>query len=51
VVPVEGDCAPQQDALELTWVTPAEARTETLLAEMEGGQGVLLQAGLAHVGV
>jgi ADP-ribose pyrophosphatase YjhB (NUDIX family) len=51
VVPVEGDCAPQQDALELTWLSPAEARDERLLAEMAGGQGVLLQQGLAHVGV
>jgi ADP-ribose pyrophosphatase YjhB (NUDIX family) len=50
VVPVEGDCAPQQDALELTWFTPQEARDERLLAEMTGGQGVLLQQGLAHVG-
>jgi ADP-ribose pyrophosphatase YjhB (NUDIX family) len=50
VVPVEGDCAPQQDALELTWLSPAEARDERLLAEMTGGQGVLLQQGLAHVG-
>jgi ADP-ribose pyrophosphatase YjhB (NUDIX family) len=50
VVPVEGDCAPQQDALELTWFSPAEARDERLLAEMTGGQGVLLQQGLAHVG-
>lgn len=51
VVPVEGDCAPQQDALELTWFTPDEARTETVLAAMAGGQGVLLQQGLAHAGV
>lgn len=50
VVPVEGDCAPQQDALELTWFTPAEARSEVLIAEMGGGQGVLLQQALAHVG-
>jgi ADP-ribose pyrophosphatase YjhB (NUDIX family) len=50
VVPVEGDCAPQQDALELTWFSPREARDERLLAEMTGGQGVLLQQGLAHVG-
>jgi ADP-ribose pyrophosphatase YjhB (NUDIX family) len=50
VVPVEGDCAPQQDALELTWFTPAEAREESLWAEMSGGQGVLLQRGLAHAG-
>jgi hypothetical protein len=50
VVPVEGDCEPQQDALELTWFTPAEAREESLYAEMAGGQGVLLQQGLASVG-
>src|SRR6185295_18056362 len=43
VVPVEGDCAPQQDALELTWFTPADALQETVLAEMTGGQGVLLR--------
>jgi ADP-ribose pyrophosphatase YjhB (NUDIX family) len=51
VVPVEGDCAPQQDALELTWFSPIEARQESVLAEMGGGQGVLLQQGLSHVGV
>jgi ADP-ribose pyrophosphatase YjhB (NUDIX family) len=50
VVPVEGDCSPQQDALEINWFTPDEARSETLLAEMTGGQGVLLQQGLAHLG-
>ena len=50
VVPVEGDCAPQQDALELTWFSPDEARDERLLAEMTGGQGTLLQQGLAYMG-
>jgi hypothetical protein len=50
VVPVEGDCAPQQDALEFNWFSPDECRTETLLAEMTGGQGVLLQQGLASLG-
>ena len=50
VVPVEGDCAPQQDALELTWFSPAEARDERLLAEMTGGQGTLLQQALAYMG-
>jgi ADP-ribose pyrophosphatase YjhB (NUDIX family) len=50
VVPVEGDCEPQQDALELTWLSPNEAREEALLAEMSGGQGVLLQQGLAYCG-
>ena len=50
VVPVEGDCEPQQDALELTWFTPSEAHDPRLLSEMTGGQGVLLLQGLAHVG-
>jgi ADP-ribose pyrophosphatase YjhB (NUDIX family) len=51
VVPVEGDCEPQQDALELTWFSPIEARQESVLAEMGGGQGSLLLQGLAHVAV
>jgi len=50
VVPVEGDCNPSQDALELTWFTPEEALTESVLAEMVGGQDVLLQQGLRYVG-
>jgi ADP-ribose pyrophosphatase YjhB (NUDIX family) len=50
VVSVEGDCEPQQDALELTWFTPHEARSEAVLAEMTGGQGTLLLQGLAHAG-
>ena len=50
VVPVEGDCAPQQDALELTWFTTTEAADARLQAEMAGGQGTLLRQALAHCG-
>jgi ADP-ribose pyrophosphatase YjhB (NUDIX family) len=50
VIPVDGDCEPQQDALELTWLTPAEARADDVINDMAGGQGVLLRQGLAHVG-
>lgn len=50
VVPVEGDCEPQQDALELTWFSPAEASDPALLAEMSGGQGTLVRQALAHCG-
>jgi len=50
VVPVEGDCSPQQDALELAWLSPQEALGETVLAEMSGGQDVLLQQGLRYLG-
>jgi hypothetical protein len=48
---VEGDCAPQQDALELTWFTPLEARDPAVLAEFENGQATLLLQALAHLGV
>jgi ADP-ribose pyrophosphatase YjhB (NUDIX family) len=50
VVPVEGDCAPQQDALELTWVSPEEARDPAVLAELANGQSTLLLQALAHLG-
>jgi ADP-ribose pyrophosphatase YjhB (NUDIX family) len=50
VVPVEGDCEPQQDALDLAWFDPDEARAEVLLAEMSGGQDVVLRQGLSHMG-
>ena len=51
VVPVEGDCAPQQDALELTWFSPEEARDPAVLAELMNGQSTLLLQALAHLGV
>ena len=51
VVPVEGDCAPQQDALELTWFTPEEAREPAVLAELANGQSTLLLQALASLGV
>ncbi|MDQ1105008.1 ADP-ribose pyrophosphatase YjhB (NUDIX family) [Nocardioides zeae] len=49
VVSVTGDCQPRQDALELTWLTPAEALAPEVLADMEGGRGVLLTQALAHL--
>ena len=49
VVPVTGDCAPQQDALDLAWFTPEEAVARGG-GEMSGGHGVLLRQALAHVG-
>lgn len=51
VVPVTGECQPRQDALELTWLTPAEASSPDILGDMEGGRGVLLKQALAHVGM
>lgn len=50
IVPVTGTCEPRQDALEVTWMDPAEAASDSLAAEMEGGRGTLVRLGLASVG-
>ena len=41
---------PQQDAIDLAWLTPEEACAEQVQVEMNGGQGVLLRQAMAHVG-
>jgi ADP-ribose pyrophosphatase YjhB (NUDIX family) len=51
VVPVEGDCEPQQDALELTWFTPEQVLQNSVLDEMAGGQGALVRQAMAHCGL
>jgi ADP-ribose pyrophosphatase YjhB (NUDIX family) len=50
VVAVDGDCAPAQDSLDLTWVTPAEAVSPEVRREMAGGQDRLVRLALGHVG-
>ena len=50
VVPVAGDCAPQQDALDLVWLEPADAASDSVQSEMRGGHGVVLRQALAHLG-
>ncbi len=51
VVPIDGECAPSQDSLDLVWVRPAEASSQTFQAEMTGGQGRLVRMALAHCGL
>lgn len=50
IVAVVGDCRPQQDALDLSWVTPEEAASMAVRGEMSGSHGVLVRQALAHVG-
>jgi ADP-ribose pyrophosphatase YjhB (NUDIX family) len=50
IVPVAGDCAPQQDALDLAWLSPGEAADEALQDETRGGHGLVLRQALAHLG-
>lgn len=50
VVPVAGDCRPQQNALDLAWLTPEQACSDEVQLEMRGGQGTLLRQAMAFVG-
>lgn len=51
VIPLDGDCAPSQDALDLVWVSPEQASSPEFQAEMTGGQGRLVRMALAHCGL
>ena len=50
VVPVDGDCQPQQDALEIGWFTPTEAMLPEVQAELQDGHDTIIRRALAHVG-
>lgn len=51
VVPVDGDCEPSKQALEISWLEPQEAVSPDILVQMVGGRDRLLRMALAHVGV
>jgi hypothetical protein len=50
VVPVDGDCQPTQEALDLAWFAPAEAVGDSVRSQMTGGHDRLIRLALAHVG-
>ena len=50
VIPVTGECEPRQDALELTWMAPAEVLSVEVQAEFVGGRGELVRQALAFAG-
>jgi len=50
VVPVAGDCKPQQDALEIAWLSPEEACSDAIGAEFVNGQGALVRQAMAWIG-
>jgi ADP-ribose pyrophosphatase YjhB (NUDIX family) len=51
VVPVSGECAPAQDTLDLAWLSPDEALSPAVAAEMSGGQDRLVRLALAYAGL
>lgn len=50
VVPVDGDCVPSQQALDLAWFTPAQAVSAEVRDQMTAGHDRLIRLALAHVG-
>jgi len=50
VVPVEGECEPTQEALDLTWFSPEEAVSNEVRDSMTSGHDRLIRLALAHVG-
>ncbi len=50
VVPMNGLCEPQLDALDFTWLSVDEACSEIVASEMTGGQDRLIKMAIAHVG-
>lgn len=50
IVPVEGECSPAQDTLDLAWLSPEEALTPAVAAEMSGGQDRIVRLALARAG-
>ncbi|MFT4656761.1 MAG: hypothetical protein ACJAXA_003780 [Candidatus Aldehydirespiratoraceae bacterium] len=50
VVPVDGNCEPTQEALDLTWFTPQEAVSDEVRHQMTSGHDRLIRLALAHVG-
>ncbi len=51
IVPVTGEATAQQDALDLSWVTPSEALSPSVASEMGGGHDKLVRLALANAGI
>jgi ADP-ribose pyrophosphatase YjhB (NUDIX family) len=50
LVPVDGICRPSQDSLDFSWLSPSEADSSAVRAEMTGGQDRILRLALAYAG-
>ncbi|TDE97361.1 DUF4916 domain-containing protein [Occultella glacieicola] len=50
IVPIDGDCQPQQDALDIGWFSPEEVVSPMVQAEMVSGHGALVRTALATTG-
>ncbi len=50
LVPMDGLCEPQADALDFTWLSVEEAISAIVASEMTGGQDKIVKMAMAHAG-
>ncbi|MBM6699619.1 NUDIX hydrolase family protein [Bifidobacterium pullorum subsp. saeculare] len=50
VVPIAGDCKPQDETLDVEWVAPDSDVLEVFLSQMAGGHGAIVRRALAWAG-
>lgn len=48
LIPVDGECEPTQEALDLQWYSPEEAVSDEVRADMTSGHDRLIRLALAH---
>ncbi|NEG70374.1 NUDIX hydrolase family protein [Bifidobacterium choloepi] len=49
VIPIAGDCNPQDETLDVEWVTPRGADVENAIAQMSNGHGTIVRQALAWI--
>ena len=50
VVPIAGDCKPQDETLDVEWVDPNGAMLDTFIGQMGNGYGTIVRQALAWAG-
>ena len=50
VVPIAGDCKPQDDTLDVEWVDPSDYMLDTFVGQMANGYGTIVRQALAWTG-
>ena len=50
VVPIAGDCKPQDETLDVEWVDPSGDMLDTFVGQMANGYGTIVRQALAWTG-
>lgn len=51
IVPMDGDCAPQSDALEMTWFDAATLESSAVMDELEDSHAIIVKRALSAGGL